>query len=71
MPLCREFSPFLLGGAVRCLFGLLLTPNRFQVIFRRQVNLGDALKCWHFATPYKGESTTLSVTGRCQGRTRR
>src|SRR5471030_2498832 len=69
MPLRRELSPFLFGGLVGCVFGLLLTPNRFQVIFRRQVKIGDALKCGHSATPKKrGCTNSLSPVGAGDGR---
>jgi len=60
MPLRRQLSPFLFGGLVCCVFGLLLTANRFQMIFLRQVKLGDALICRHSAAPLeRREHNTL------------
>jgi hypothetical protein len=53
MPLHRQLSPFPFGSLVGGLFGLLLTPDRFQVIFRRQLEFGGALIGWHSATPKK------------------
>ncbi len=61
MPLRRELSPFLFGGLVGGVVGLLLTPNCFQVIFRRQVKFEDALICGHSTTPHQVGSMTLSV----------
>jgi hypothetical protein len=63
VPLRRQSSPFLFGDLVGCVFSLLLTPDCFQEIFRRQVEFRDALICGHSATPYLGGSATLSVTG--------
>jgi len=39
MPLRRELSPFLFGDSVGCALGLLLTSNRFQVIFLSQAKI--------------------------------
>jgi hypothetical protein len=57
-----------IGGLIGCVFGASLTPNCFQVIFLRQVKLGNALICGHSATPSKDGSTTLSVTDKCRVR---
>jgi hypothetical protein len=39
MPLRRELSPFLFGDSVGCALGLLLTSNRFQVVFLSQAKI--------------------------------
>jgi hypothetical protein len=59
MPLRRELPPFLFGGSVGRVFGLLLAPYRFQVIFFSQ----SKIRLCH---SLKSRSTTLSVTGRSQ-----
>jgi hypothetical protein len=51
MPLRYEFSPFLFGILIGCMFGAFLAPNRFQVIFHGQIKLGQALICGHSAAP--------------------
>jgi hypothetical protein len=53
MPLYCQLSPLLFGALVGRVFGLSLTPDRFEVVFGRQVNLGDALKRRHSSTPNK------------------
>jgi hypothetical protein len=47
MPLCREVFPLAFGGLIRSVFGGFLAPNGFQMIFFRQIGLGDALICGH------------------------
>jgi hypothetical protein len=49
MPLRCELLPFLFGGLIGCVFGAFLAPNRLQVIFLRQIELGKALICGHSA----------------------
>jgi hypothetical protein len=46
-----EFSPFLFGGSIGCVFGAFLAPDRLQVTFLGQIKLGEALKCGHSAAP--------------------
>ena len=54
MPLHRKLSPFLFGFLVGCVFGLTLTSDCFQMVFRRQIKLGDALICRHSGILYRG-----------------
>jgi hypothetical protein len=54
MPLHRQLPPFLFGGLVGCVFGLMLTSDCLQMVFRRLIKLRDALICGHSDILYKG-----------------
>jgi hypothetical protein len=64
MPLRRQYPPCMFGRLVGCMISMLLTPNCFQVIFRRDVQFGDALKCWHSVTPKKRGRTNCPLAGK-------
>ena len=67
MPLHRQLPPFLFGGLVGCVFGLMLTSDCLQMAFRRLIRLRDTLICRHSDILYEG----TTVVGRSRGRARR
>jgi hypothetical protein len=67
MPLHRKLSPFLFGGLVGCIFGLMLTADCLQMVFRGLIKLRDALICRHSDIHSKG----ATVAGQSRGRVRR